>query len=52
MIVGCMAKARLLAPWVDDERRSSIYHCVSRIVGRVSVWGCGAGAFCEDYALV
>ncbi|MEO1856704.1 MAG: transposase [Rubritalea sp.] len=30
-----MSKARLLAPWVgEDENRSAIYHCVSRIVGR------------------
>ena len=29
-----MGKARLLAPWVGDERvrRSAIYHCVSRVV--------------------
>ena len=30
-----MSKARLLAPWVgEDENRSAIYHCISRIVGR------------------
>ncbi len=34
-----MAKARLLAPWVENERRSAIYHCVSRIVGRDFVLG-------------
>jgi hypothetical protein len=30
-----MAKARLLAPWVEEERRSAIYHCVSRVTGTV-----------------
>ncbi|MFT6794550.1 MAG: putative transposase, partial [Rubritalea sp.] len=34
-----MAKARLLAPWVDEERRSAIYHCVSRVVDRRFIFG-------------
>jgi putative transposase len=34
-----MAKARLLAPWVGEERRSAIYHCVSRVVDRRFVLG-------------
>jgi len=34
-----MAKARLLAPWVEDERRSAIYHCVSRVAGRDFLFG-------------
>ena len=34
-----MAKARLLAPWVERERRSAIYHCISRIVGREYLMG-------------
>ena len=34
-----MAKARLLAPWVDEERRSAIYHCVSRVVDRNYIFG-------------
>ena len=27
-----MAKARLLAPWVEHERRSAMYHVVSRVI--------------------
>lgn len=34
-----MAKARLLAPWVEDERRSAFYHCVSRVAGREFLFG-------------
>ena len=34
-----MSKARLLAPWVGEEDRSAIYHCVSRIVGRAFLLG-------------
>ena len=34
-----MAKARLLAPWVGEERRSAIYHCVSRVVDRNYIFG-------------
>ena len=36
-----MGKARLLAPWVGDERvrRSAIYHCVSRVVDRRFIFG-------------
>ena len=29
-----MAKARLLAPWVEHERRSAMYHVVSRVIHR------------------
>ena len=29
-----MAKARILAPWLGDEERSAVYHCVSRVVER------------------
>ena len=35
-----MAKARLLAPWVaENERRSAMYHCVSRVAGREFLFG-------------
>lgn len=34
-----MAKARLIAPWVGEERRSAIYHCVSRVVDRNYLFG-------------
>ena len=34
-----MSKVRLLAPWVGEEDRSAIYHCVSRIVGREFLLG-------------
>ena len=34
-----MAKARLLAPWVGEERRSAMYHCVSRVVDRQFILG-------------
>ena len=34
-----MGKARLLAPWVEDERRSAMYHCVSRVAGREFLFG-------------
>ena len=29
-----MTKARLLAPWVEHERRSAMYHVVSRVIHR------------------
>ena len=29
-----MAKARILAPWVGEEERAAVYHCVSRVVER------------------
>lgn len=38
-MVWGMAKARLLAPWVGEERRSAIYHCVSRVVDRNYIFG-------------
>jgi putative transposase len=34
-----MAKARLLAPWVESERRSAIYHTISRVVHRQMLLG-------------
>jgi len=34
-----MAKNRLLAPWLDEERRSALYHCVSRVVDRQFIFG-------------
>ena len=37
-----MAKARLLAPWVEGEnkeQRSAMYHCVSRVVDRRFIFG-------------
>ena len=43
-----MAKVRLLAPWVEHERRSAMYHDTSA----VSVEGCREGAVCEVYEIV
>ena len=34
-----MSKNRLLAPWLDEERRSALYHCVSRVVDRQFIFG-------------
>ena len=34
-----MRKARWLAPWKDSAERPSIYHCVTRVVGRDFVFG-------------
>ena len=34
-----MSKARLLAPWAGEERRSALYHCVSRVVDRKFIFG-------------
>lgn len=34
-----MAKARLLAPWVEDERRSAVYHTISRVIHRQMLLG-------------
>ena len=34
-----MRKARWLAPWKDSADRPSIYHCVTRVVGREFVFG-------------
>ena len=38
-VYSALGKSRLLAPWVEDERRSAIYHCVSRVVDRRFVFG-------------
>jgi REP element-mobilizing transposase RayT len=34
-----MRRARWLAPWKDSAERPSIYHCVTRVVGRDFVFG-------------
>ena len=34
-----MRRARWLAPWKDSAERPSIYHCVTRVVGRGFVFG-------------
>ena len=34
-----MRRARWLAPWKDSHDRPSIYHCVTRVVGREFVFG-------------
>ena len=34
-----MRRARWLAPWKDNAERPSIYHCVTRVVGREFVFG-------------
>ncbi len=34
-----MRRARWLAPWKDKAERPSIYHCVTRVVGREFVFG-------------
>lgn len=34
-----MAKARLLAPWVESERRSAVYHTISRVIHRQMLLG-------------
>ena len=39
LICNTMRKARWLAPWKDSAARPSIYHCVTRVVGRGFVFG-------------
>jgi hypothetical protein len=34
-----MRRARWLAPWKNNAERPSIYHCVTRVVGRDFVFG-------------
>ena len=29
----------LMAPWLDEERRPALYHCVSRVVDRQFIFG-------------
>ena len=43
-----MVKARLLALWVEHERRSAMYHSLSCDTSAVSVEGCREGVVCEE----